>query len=63
MPVIFVFIVLPPHKTTEQVSLNKGPPSPPCVRVEIRHCRDLQTEQAKISKEEGTTLEVTGATD
>ena len=28
---------LPAHSTTEQVSLNKRPPSPPCVRAEIRH--------------------------
>ena len=32
---------LPPHSTTEQVCLNKWPPSPPCVRAEIRHWRDL----------------------
>ena len=30
---------LPPHSTTEQVSLKKCPPWPPCVRVEIRHWR------------------------
>ena len=30
-------VFLPPHNTTEQVSLNKWPPLPPCVRVEIRH--------------------------
>ena len=54
---------LPPYNTTEQMSLNKWPPLPPCVRMEIRHWRDLQTEEAKISKEEGTALEVTGATD
>ena len=28
---------LPPHSKTEQVSLKKCPPPPPCVRVEIRH--------------------------
>ena len=55
-------VFLPLHSTTEQVSLNKWPPSPACVRVEIRHWRDLQTEETKINKE-GTTLEVTGATD
>jgi len=55
-------VSLPPHNTTKQVSLNKGPPSPPCIRAEIRHGRDLQTEEAKINKG-GTTLEVTGATD
>ena len=30
-------VVLPPYSTTEQVSLNKRPPSPLCVRAEIRH--------------------------
>jgi len=59
-----VFVVsLHPHNTAEQVSLNEWPPSPPCVRAEIRHRRDLQTEDAKINKEGGTALEVTGATD
>ena len=28
---------LPPHSETEQVSLKKCPPLPPCVREEIRH--------------------------
>ena len=28
---------LPPHSMTEQVSLKKCPPPPPCVRAEIRH--------------------------
>ena len=51
---------LPPHSTTEQVSLKKCPPLPPCVRVENRHWRDQQTEEAKT---EGTSLEVTGAVD
>ena len=54
---------IPPHNTTEQVSLNKWPPLPSCVRAEIRHWGDLRTEEAKINKEEGTALEVTGATD
>ena len=59
----YLFVVsLSPHNTTEQVSLNKWPASS-CVRVEIRYGRDLQTEEAKINKERGTTLEVTGATD
>ena len=53
-------VYLPPHNTTEQVSLNKWPSLPPCVRVEIRCQKDLQTE-AKINKEEGTALEVTDA--
>ena len=48
MPVIFLCSV-PPHSTTEQVSLNKGPPLLPCARAEIRHWRDLQTEEAKIN--------------
>ena len=59
----FVWVSLPLHITTEQVSLNKGPPLPPRVRVEIRHWRDLETEEAKINKEGRTALEVTGATD
>ena len=36
-------VFLPPHNTTEQVSLDKWPPLHPCVRAEIRHWRDLQT--------------------
>ena len=60
----YLFVLfLPPHSTTERVSLNKWPPSPPCVMVEIRHWRDLQIEEAKKSKEEGNALEVTGVTD
>ena len=58
-PVLFA-ASLPPHSMTEQVSLKKCPPPPPCVRVEIRHWRDQQTEEAKT---EGTALEVTGAID
>ena len=46
---------LPPHSTTEQVSLKKCPPPPPTVRAEIRHWGDQRTE--------GTSLEVTGAID
>ena len=60
----YLFAVsLPPHNTTEQVSLNKWPPLPPCVRVEIRYQTDLQTEKAKINKDGGTALDVTSATD
>jgi len=56
----YLFAVsLPPHSVTEQVSLKKCPPPPPCVRAEIRHWRDQQTE----AKTEGTALEVTGAID
>ena len=43
-------VFLPPHSTTEQVSLNKWPPSPPCVRAGIRHWRDQQIEEAKINR-------------
>ena len=50
----------PPHSMTKQVSLKKCPPLPPCVRAEIRHWRDQQTEEAKT---EGTVLEVTDAID
>ena len=60
MPVLFVCVSLPPHSTTEQVKIKKCPPPPPCVRVEIWHRRDQQTEEAKT---EGTVLEVTGAID
>ena len=35
---------LPPRSSAEQENLNKRPPPPTCVRVEIRHWRDLQTE-------------------
>ena len=56
----FTAVSLPPHSVTEQVSLKKCPPPPPWVRVEIRHWRDQQTEEAKT---EGTALEVTAAID
>ena len=59
----YLFAVFLPLNTTEHVSLNKWPPSPPFVKAEIRHWRDLQTEEAKINKEEGTTLALTRATD
>ena len=54
---------LPLHSTAEQMSLNKWPPPPPHVRVEIRHWKGLQEEEVKTSKEGGTTLEVTSAID
>ena len=57
LPYLFA-VFLPPHDTTEQASLNKWPPLQLYVRVEIRHWRDLQTEKAKINKEEGTALGV-----
>ena len=41
---------LSPHSTAEQVSLNKWPPLPSCVRAETRHWRDLRTEEAKINR-------------
>ena len=49
---------LPPHSATEQVSLKKKSVHhrPLCIRVEIRHWRDQQTEEAIT---EGTTLEAT----
>ena len=40
----------PSHNAFVQMSLNRWPPSPPCVRAEIRHWRDLRTEGAKINK-------------
>ena len=48
----FFAVFLPRHNTAEQVSLHKWSPSLPCVRVEIRHWRDLQTKKAKIKKRE-----------
>ena len=36
-------VSLPPHNTTKQVSLNKWPHLPPCIRAEIRHGRALKT--------------------
>ena len=33
------------------------------IAFSVRHQRDLQTEEAKIKKEDRTTLNVTGATD
>jgi len=56
-------VSLHPNSTIGQMSLNKWPASLPCVREEIKHWRILQIEEAKISKEEGAALEVTGATD
>ena len=43
----YLFVVSLLHSTTEQVSLNKWPPLPPCVGVGIRHWRELQKEEAK----------------
>ena len=43
-------VSLCPHSSTEQVSLNKWPPSPPCVRTGIRHWREQQMEEAKINR-------------
>ena len=43
-------VFLPPHSTSAQVSLKKCPPLPPCVREDIRHWRDQQTEEAKINR-------------
>ena len=52
---------LPPLSVTEQVSLKKKKKSflhcPLCVRVETRHRRDQQTEEAVT---EGNALEATG---
>ena len=50
---------LPPQSATEQVSLKSVHHRPTCVRAEIRHWRDKQTE----AKTEGTAMEVTGAID
>ena len=45
-----LFAELPPRSTTDLVSLKEWPPPPPCVRAEIRHWRDQQTEEAKINR-------------
>ena len=58
-----VAVSLPPYNTTAQVSLNKWPPSPRCVRVKIIRQRGKRKEKAKINQGEGTALEVTGATE
>ena len=58
----FFAVSLPSLNTTEKVSLNKWPPSSPCVRVETRHWRDLQIQEVGINKEEGTTQKGTSAT-
>ena len=63
MPVISVCSVLPSPQHNWTSEPNKWPPSPPCVRAEIRHWRDLQTEEAKTNKEEEIAPEVTGAPD
>ena len=44
-------VTLPLHSTTEQVSPSKWPLSLPHVKVEIRHWRDLQAEEADQRKE------------
>ena len=62
MPVVFVCSVPPFPQTAEHMTMDKWSLSPHHVRVEIRHWRDLQTEDAKINKEDGTAMEVTGAT-
>ena len=60
MPVLFLCSVPPSPQHDWTVSLKKCPPPPPCFRVEIRHWRDQQTEEAKT---EGTPLEVTDPID
>ena len=61
MPVLFVCSV-PPSPQCEWTSEPKKSVHhcPPCVRAEISHWRDQQTEEAK---REATALEVTGAID
>ena len=60
----YLFAVsLPPHNATEQVSLNKWPLLPLCIREKIRHWIDLQTEESKMNKEEEIALQVVSATD
>ena len=59
----FLAVSLPFHSTTEQVSMNKRPPSRSHLRLEIRPWRDLQTEGSKINKEGEPPPEVKCATD
>ena len=62
-PVIFACSV-PPSLQHNWTSEPKWMTTlPPCVKVAVRYWRGLQTEEAKINKEERTALEVTGATD
>ena len=57
MPLILFTVFLPPQNTTEGESLKKSDHHPPLVSG-----RKLDTEETE-AKIEGTTLEVTGATD
>ena len=58
-PVLFVCSVPPsPQHIWTSEPKKSVHHHPPCVRAEIRHWRDHQTEEAKT---EGTALEVTGA--
>ena len=60
-PVLFVCSVPPsPQRNWTSEPTKSVHHCPPCVRAEIRHWRDQQTEEAKT---EGTALEVTGAID
>jgi len=60
-PVLFVCSVPPsPQRDWTSEPKKSVHHCPYCVRAEIRHWRDQQTEEAKT---EGTTLEVTGAID
>jgi len=43
-------VFLTHHNTPLQLSLNKWSPSPTCIRAQIRHWRDLQTEEGKIKR-------------
>ena len=58
MPVTFVCSA--PPSPQHHANLNKRPPPPTCLRAEIRHWRDLQTEAEETK---GTTSAGTGATD
>ena len=59
-PVLFVCSVPPSPQCDWTSEPKKVSTTAPCVRAEIRHWRDQQTEEVKT---EGTALEVTGAID
>ena len=62
MPVLFVCSIPPSTQRnwTNEPKKKSVHHRPPCVRAEIRHWRDQQTEEAKT---EGTALKVAGAID
>ena len=62
IPVLFVCSIPPSHSTTEQVSLKKVTTTAPLVSRQKLDTEET-SKQKKLKLTEGTTLEVTGATD